>query len=91
MAAPRNPLLDRLGRVPAFIRKIIWKLPDKWQQNKDHTVWVMAIDDDGHVLADYQSSFPEYHSVMGAAEHNGRLYLTSTLNKGVLVLALPDS
>lgn len=89
--SPRNPLLDRLGRSPGWIRKLIWRVPDKLTKppEKSGTIWAMAFDEQGRLVEDMQDCRNDYHYVTGVAEANGYLYLASVERTGLLAIELP--
>lgn len=86
---PRNALVDRLGALPGWIRKALWRVPDQViDLLRERTTWAMCVDESGKVLRDLQSKSCGYHDVTGVAEHDGRLYLGSLLEPAVLSLQL---
>jgi sugar lactone lactonase YvrE len=88
MVAPRHRLLDRVGRSPAFFRKLLWRLPGWLKPGPRRTVWAMAFDGSGRVLFDLQTSLPDFHAVTGLAEGKDRLYLASIEESAILSLDL---
>lgn len=88
MVTPRNQMLDRLGTMPAFIRKLLWRIPDSLQPKAVQTTWAMLVDEQGNVIMDMQDSEINYHGVTGVVEHNGYLYLASVEEEGLLSLDL---
>jgi hypothetical protein len=88
MVTPRNLLLDRLGAMPAFIRKLVWRIPDRLQPKGAATSWVMLFDESGNVLLDLQNPAIDYHGVTGVVEVDGRLILASTEEEALLLLDL---
>lgn len=86
---PRNPLVDRLGALPGWIRKVLWRVPDVIVDLlRQRTTWAMCVDESGTVLRDLQSKECGYHDVTGVTEHDGHLYLGSLLEPAVLSLKL---
>lgn len=86
---PRNQLVDRLGALPGWIRKALWRVPDQLiDLLRQRTTWAMCVDESGAVLRDLQSKTVGYHDVTGVAEHDGRLYLGSLLEPAVLAVDL---
>ncbi|EOY5049679.1 hypothetical protein [Serratia marcescens] len=86
MATPRNKSLDRLGTMPGFLRKLIWRLPKFMQPKAVRTVWAMAFNEGGAVLADMQGSADNFFTATGVVETNGRLYMASVEAGGIAVL-----
>ncbi|MBT2570776.1 hypothetical protein [Planococcus sp. ISL-110] len=87
----RNPLLDRLGTAPAFLRKLLWRVPERLQPKGAKTAWAMLFDEQGNCLLDLQSSTIDYHAVTGVAESRGMLYFASIEEQALLAVELmPD-
>lgn len=90
MPSPRDPLVDRLLRMPPFLRRAVWALPDRLQPEPKRTVWAMALDHDGTVVHDLQGRGDRYHMVTGVRERDGELYLGSLADTAVAVLTIPQ-
>jgi sugar lactone lactonase YvrE len=88
LGAPRNPLLDRLHRLPPVLRRAVWALPERLQPQPVRTLWVLAVDATGSVVHDLQGPGDRYAFVTGVREHGGRLYLGSLTQHAVAVLDL---
>ncbi|SPZ64678.1 Gluconolactonase [Serratia quinivorans] len=86
MVTPRNKRLDRMGTMPGFLRKLIWRLPKFMLPKTARTVWAMAFNDAGEVLADMQGSADNFFAATGVVETNGRLYMASVEADGIAVL-----
>jgi sugar lactone lactonase YvrE len=89
MASPRNPLLDRLHRLPGFVRQVIWLLPHRWQPEPESTTWVIGYDFEGQVVHDLQAPDVGYPFVTGVAERDGRLVLGSLYQRRLAVTSVP--
>ncbi|SET28747.1 Sugar lactone lactonase YvrE [Stigmatella erecta] len=89
LVTPRNPLLDRLGTSPGWIRKALWRVPDALQPEPAKTVWALAFDEQGRPLADLQTQRDDFYGATGAAESKGALYLASIYGNGLLQVQLP--
>ncbi len=86
---PRNPLVDKLGALPGWIRQVLWRVPDQLiDLLRVRTTWAMCVDESGNVLRDLQSDSAGYRDVTGVAEHEGCLYLGSLLEPAMLSLKL---
>jgi len=73
--APRNALLDGLSDKP-LLRKIVQRLPAFARPKATPSSHVMAIDDQGNVLASLQDPAATYASMTGVCETRDLLYLT---------------
>jgi hypothetical protein len=69
----------------------MWSLPRGWQPGPKPTAWVLAVNADGQIVADLQTTGDRYHLVTGVREHGGRLYLGSLAESSVAVLDLPTT
>lgn len=88
MVAPRNKSLDRMGTMPGFLRKLIWRLPTFMMPQPPRTVWTMAFNEHGEVVADMQGSVDNFFAATGCVETNGRLYMSSVEANGIAVLEI---
>ena len=82
LAAPRNPLLDRLAGQP-FLRKVVQRLPARWRPQAAAHSHVIAINADGQVLMNLQDSAAGTPMITGVLETQHSLYLTN-LTSGTL-------
>jgi sugar lactone lactonase YvrE len=89
LGAPRNPLLDRLHRLPPVLRRAVWALPGRLQPQPVRTLWGLAVDATGSLVHDLQGPGDHYSFVTGVREHGGRLYLGSLTQHAIAVLDLP--
>ncbi|MFG1811630.1 SMP-30/gluconolactonase/LRE family protein [Streptomyces sp. NPDC049040] len=90
MAAPRDPLLDRLHRFHPVLRKAIWRVPPRFQPDARPTAWALAVDVEGRVVHDMQRGDLHYRMVTSACAVGGRLYLGSLVENALLEIALPS-
>lgn len=84
----RNSLLDRLGTIPAFIRRLLWRIPERWQPVATKTAWAMQIDEQGNCQVDLQYSAIGYHGVTGVVESGGTVYFASIEQDALLAVKL---
>jgi hypothetical protein len=76
MVTPANPLADRLAQGPPFLRKILWRLPDRMQPKPECVVWAVAFDpDSGEAVAGLRTTHPSFGMVTGLVEAGGRLWM----------------
>ena len=76
MVTPANPLADRLAQGPPFLRKILWRLPDRMQPKPEFVVWAVAFDpDSGEAVAGLRTTHPSFGMVTGLVEAGGRLWM----------------
>ncbi|MBB2947104.1 sugar lactone lactonase YvrE [Actinoplanes lutulentus] len=87
IAAPRNPLVDRLLPLPGFLRMLVWNLPDAIRPKAAPIAWVMAFDLDGKRVHDLRATDGSYGFVTSVAERDGVLVIGSLTEDDVAVLA----
>jgi sugar lactone lactonase YvrE len=89
LAAPRDPLLDRLLPLPGVLRTLLWNLPAAVKPAAVPIAWVMAFELDGRRVHDLRLSDGSYGFVTAVAEHGGTLVLSSLHESDVLVVQKP--
>lgn len=88
IASPRDPLAERLQRVPVPVRKAVTAIPPSLQPKPKKTVRAMAFADDGSLVHDVSGEAGGFHMVTGVREHEGRLWLGSLEEPAVAVIDL---
>ncbi len=76
LVAPRNALLDALSDKP-FLRKVVQRLPKAMRPQAVESTHVIAIDDDGNIVANLHGHGVPVTTVTGALETPDALYLSS--------------
>ncbi len=90
MVTPVNRAADFLAPRAPWIRRLIWRLPDRLQPQIAPVVWAMAFDPDtGAAIAGVQMSHPDFGVVTGLVEHRGRLWLASIGHPAIASLVTP--
>ncbi|GAB1642223.1 SMP-30/gluconolactonase/LRE family protein [Krasilnikovia sp. MM14-A1259] len=89
VAAPRNPLLDRLLPLPGFLRTLVWNLPEAVRPEATPVAWVMAFDFTGQVVHDLRGEDCGYGFVTSVAERDGTLVIGSLSEDAVAVIRTP--
>jgi sugar lactone lactonase YvrE len=89
VAAPRNPLLDRLLPLPGVLRTLVWNLPAAVRPEAAPVAWAMAFDLDGRRVHDLRTADGSYRFVTAVAERDGTLVVSSLAEDDVAVVALP--
>lgn len=87
IAAPRDPLLDRLLPLPGFLRLLVWNLPAALRPKAVPIAWVMAFTLDGGLVHDLRTSDGSYGFVTSVAERDGTVVLGSLTENSVAVLS----
>lgn len=90
MVTPRNTAADALAPRPPWLRKVLWKLPDRLQPQIEPVVWAVAFDPDtGAAVAGIHMTHPNFGVVTGLVEHQGRLWMSSIGYPAVAHCPLP--
>ncbi|MGZ8178105.1 SMP-30/gluconolactonase/LRE family protein [Williamsia sp. SKLECPSW1] len=74
---PRMRALEMLGTTPRWVSQIAWRAPDRLRPEPEHTVWAVAIDEDGDIVDEVHGAHPAFHTATGAVEVGGKLFLAS--------------
>ncbi|AEV84641.1 strictosidine synthase [Actinoplanes sp. SE50] len=90
IAAPRNPLVDRLLPLPGFLRLLVWNLPEAVRPKATPIAWVMAFTLAGDLVHDLRTDDGSYGFVTSVAEHHGTLALGSLTENDIALLHLPS-
>jgi sugar lactone lactonase YvrE len=90
IASPRNKALEQLARGPAFLRKVVWMLPDAVQPKPEHLTRVLAVDPVSlEVVHDLSGQHPEFGLCTGVREDAGTVWLGSLTSTTIASFALP--
>ncbi|WP_433795442.1 SMP-30/gluconolactonase/LRE family protein [Actinoplanes sp. CA-252034] len=89
IAAPRDPLLDRLLPLPGILRLLVWNLPEAVRPKATPIAWVMAFDAGGRIVHDLRSDDGGYGFVTSAAEKDGLLVAGSLTRPEIALLEPP--
>jgi sugar lactone lactonase YvrE len=87
---PRSPALDRLGRTPRVVRKILWRFFGDKAEKASTTTWAMAFDIEGRVLADMQTTHQSFGGATGVVEYDGNLLFASATHNVILQTHILD-
>ncbi|QYJ04846.1 SMP-30/gluconolactonase/LRE family protein [Nocardioides panacisoli] len=92
LASPLDPVVERLHRAPLRVRKLVTKIPDRFQPKPQQSVRVRAFDDAGELVHDLDidpaAHGAAYHMVTGVREHAGRVWMGSLQESAVAVCDL---
>lgn len=90
VASPTDPVVERLQRGPVPLRKVVTRIPERFQPAPQQTVRVQAYDDAGALVHDLDlpADLPgaAYHMVTGVREHDGRVWLGSLHEPAIAVI-----
>jgi sugar lactone lactonase YvrE len=89
IAAPRNPLVDRLLPLPGWLRLLVWNLPEAVRPRAAPIAWVMAFALDGTLVHDLRADDGSYGFVTSVTEHDGTIVVGSLTEDDVAVLVPP--
>jgi len=88
LANPRDRRFDTLATLPGFLRQLIHALPESLRAGVD-TTWVMAVDREGRVVHDLQSSSVDYSMVTSVIRRGSHLILGSVAESALAIIDLP--
>ncbi len=84
IASPRDPLVEALHRRgPAWLKRRLWRLPERLQPRVKRTARVQAYDGSGRLVADHDLDASGFHLVTGVREHDGTVWLGSLVEPRV--------
>ncbi|GAA2873554.1 strictosidine synthase [Actinoplanes cyaneus] len=90
IAAPRNPLVDRLLPLPGLLRLLVWNLPEAVRPKAAPIAWVMAFGLDGERVHDLRAADGSYGFVTSVAERDGTIVVGSLTENDIAVLLRDD-
>lgn len=88
IANPRVALFDAVARLPGFVRRLAYSLPEGVRSGST-TTWVMAVDGNGDVVYDLQTGNPEYSTVTSVVRLGDRLVLGSITESALGIVDVP--
>ncbi|GAA4750769.1 SMP-30/gluconolactonase/LRE family protein [Gordonia alkaliphila] len=88
LASPRNPLLEKIFRLPPRARRVLARVPEGLGPSPEDVVWVIAFDFDGTVVHDVKPADVDYTFVTSVAERDGVLYFGTIVDNAIGVYAL---
>jgi sugar lactone lactonase YvrE len=77
--APRSPMLDALATQPAWVKKLVLRLPAFLQVQPAHKAWVLALNENGEVIANLQHDAPEAYGPITSVREWGPWLLFGSL------------
>jgi sugar lactone lactonase YvrE len=89
IASPLDPVVERLHKAPLPLRKLVTRIPERFQPAPKQTIRVQAYDDEGTLVHDIDLHVPGYHMVTGVREHQGRVWMGSLHEPAVAAYDLP--
>lgn len=88
IASPTDPVVERLGRAPLWVRKGVTRIPERLQPAPKRTCRVQAYDAGGTLVHDLDLDTPDFHMATGVREHEGRVWIGSLHEPSVGVVDL---
>ena len=78
LVTPANPTAEGLMPKPPWIRKVIWRLPSRFQPKVEPEIWVVGFDpDSGEVVGGVRTTHPDFGGVTGVVETGGKLWMST--------------
>lgn len=89
MFSERNAANEWLSPRAPLIRKLLWRLPQRWLPKPEPLVWVIGFDpDDGAVLTQFRTHHPAFGLTTGVVETDDGLWLGCLGNPAIAHLNL---
>lgn len=89
LASSHNALLDKIHKLPLFLRKLVARLPESLQPAPEKIAWAMALDMGGRTMHDCCWKDGRYSMVTGVCQHRDTVFLGSMLEPALLAFELP--
>lgn len=89
LPSPRVRQVDVLKRLHPMLRKVVWRIPERFQPDAERSAFVLGFDADGNVTHNLQGDGERFHYVTGVREHDGWLYLGSLVEPAIARVRLP--
>ena len=86
IASPRAPMLERVQRLPALLRAVARRVPDRLQPAPDPTIGLVAVDDTGRAVHEYRGVLGGFEMLSAVREAAGTLWLGSLSSDAVAML-----
>jgi hypothetical protein len=78
MVTPVNKAAEGLMLRAPWIRKVIWRLPERLQPKVQPEVWVVGFDaDSGAVVGGIRTQHEDFGAVTGVVESDGKLWMST--------------
>jgi sugar lactone lactonase YvrE len=76
LVAPAHAVLQWLAPRAPILRKLLWRLPDRFAPPVPAEVWAAAFDPDtGEAVGGLRTTHPDFGQVTGLVESHGRLWM----------------
>jgi sugar lactone lactonase YvrE len=90
LGSPRNKTIDQLAPRAPVLRRMLWALPDALLPQPADTVWVQAVDGEGSLVHDLQTTTPGFSMASGVRERAGTVWLGSLLATAIATFTVPS-
>lgn len=91
IGSPRNKVLDSLASRAPVLRRMLWALPDALLPQPANTVWVQAVDGEGSLVHDLQTTTRGFSMVTGVREQAGTVWLGSLHATSIATFIVPPA
>jgi sugar lactone lactonase YvrE len=91
IASPRDPVLDFLLPRAPWLRRLVWRLPERLHPAPRRTVRAQAYAADGTLVHDLNGTHDDFHMVTGVREHHGVVWVGSLHEPRVAAIGLPQA
>lgn len=78
LVTPANPVAEGLMPKAPWIRKVVWRLPARFQPKVEPEIWVVGFDpDSGAVVGGVRTKHADFGGVTGVVETDGKLWMAT--------------
>ena len=88
IVGPRAAVLERVQRLPAAVRAVARRIPERLQPRPDPAIGVVAVDDTGRVVHELRGVLPGFEMLSAVREVAGTLWLGSLSSDALATLSL---
>ena len=89
LASEPNPALERLHKLPFFLRRLAARLPESVQPKPSRVAWVAAYDESGACVHDFKWTDRAYGMVTGVCRAGGSIYCAGVMERALMRFDLP--
>jgi sugar lactone lactonase YvrE len=91
IAGPRAAVLERVQRLPAAVRAVVRRIPERLQPRPDPAIGVVAVDDAGVVVHELRGVLAGFEMLSAVREVGGALWLGSLSSEALATLRRDDA
>jgi sugar lactone lactonase YvrE len=90
LASEPNPALERLHRLPLFLRRLAARLPESVLPKPSRVAWIAAYDEHGACVRDFKWTDGGYAMATGVCRVGRRIWCAGLQERALMRFDLPD-